>query len=147
MICVSHPCALIDLARLCGAVTPLQWSAARFMWETGKSWSIHAGDDLLVIAGVTPIGVTGDFEAWFAAGPQAGKHLGPVVRAMRLTLSELPQSDILTFVLTANGRRLARLLGFEAAADTEIGEIWRYGIYGRRGSAKAHEGTTATVAG
>lgn len=119
------PAGISELAHCAGNCSPFRWSALVTQAAAGPCWALVDDDGLAVaVAGLVPIAGDGGggWGGWFHAGPGARAHVGPIVRAMRLTLRTGRYRGVVARVHTPAGRRIAQLCGFRPVE----GELWRF---------------------
>lgn len=126
------PATLLDLAELAGGALPFaHWAFLRAQVTLGPSWVLRAADGAAIAAAGLARLPNGAWchEVWFLPGPDAGRHLRTIVRATRLTLSQGDYGPILAAIQTAEGARLASLVGFEkvdGVPRVQGGEVWQW---------------------
>ena len=140
-VTITTPATIFDLADMAGAMTRAHWAVAKAMWKGGQTFSFRAGGELVALAGLYPLTLEEGAkvtELWFCPGNSAGAYVGGITRLARLTLSQTPYRGIYTICRSEAGKRFARVLGFQPAGSSELGEIWAYGrALGRRGEKAA----------
>jgi len=126
---VREPATLFDMAEMSGAGTRTGWMIAREMWRGGETFALQDGDQLIGLFGLYPI--EGGAEAWFNVRPEAAKHVGFIIRQIRLTLVSRDYPEIVVLCTSKAGRTIARRLGFRFVQTVDYGEIW-HGEFVRR---------------
>ncbi|MBT56221.1 MAG: hypothetical protein CMF72_22820 [Mameliella sp.] len=122
---IRSPATIFDMAEYGGARTALQWAIVKEMHAGGHSWLVRRGETVLGLFGVYPVDEhTG--EAWFNVRPAASTSTLRLLRAIRLTLHDLPYREILTICITPEGARVAAAAGFKRDAPCDMGEIWKW---------------------
>ena len=120
---VKNPAGLMDMATYAGARTSWEWATAKEMHTAGETFLVSAGDAVILLAGVYPLG-NGEGEAWFTVQPAAAPHMLALIRRIRLTLRGLGYRRMVTVCGTPEGVRIAKACGFaEKTGDCELGEI------------------------
>ena len=122
------PATQMDLANCGQAVTLQVWALARVQLRLGPSWALRGADGKAVAVAGFCYRSDDTCDAWFMAAPAASRHIGRIVRAIRLTGIPAPYSRAIAFVSTPEGRRIAALAGYERIAVREDGmEVYCYG--------------------
>jgi len=137
---VRNPATLFDMAEMGGAGTRTGWMIAREMWRGGETFALQDGDQLIGLFGLYPI--EGGAEAWFNVRPDAGRHMGFIIRQIRLTLVSRDYPEIVVLCTSQAGRTIARRLGFRFVQTVEYGEIW-HGEFARRRQQNCGQGERA----
>lgn len=138
---VREPATLFDMAELGGAGTRIGWMIVKEMWQGGETFALLDGDQLIGLFGLYPI--EGGAEAWFNVDRAAERHMGFIIRRIRLTLVSRGYPEIVVLCTSKAGSRIARLCGFNFVQTDENGEIW----HGEFARGRQLEESGATVAG
>lgn len=121
---IVAPATLADAAECVGAIPYVSWAVIKLQISAGASMAVRdASGRAVMLAGIFT-GDDGVREAWFIAGPEAGKHMLQLVRLLRLTLSFSAYRGIRAVITTGEGRRIARSVGFSPVAAIGGIEIW-----------------------
>jgi len=135
MIAIRRPAPLPELAAMMAALSPpaLVAKAGAFALASRhlaltRSWGVWEGETCLACAGLADDG-PGRLEAWFACTPRAARRIVAIVRAARLTLDTIVETERVEIrarvaVGWEPGRRLASLLGFRSPRAAAGVEIW-----------------------
>lgn len=115
---LSSPALVTDLAEALPATDHLTWTVLRRQLELGTSWAARVDGAIVALGGLVPVDRPGPpvAEGWFLAAPDAGRHIRPLVRAIRLTLAGAGHDRVVAAVRSAAGARLARACGFRPIA-------------------------------
>lgn len=120
---LKSPAGLMDMATYAGARTSWEWATVKEMHGGGETFLVSAGTDVVLLAGVYPLG-NGEGEAWFTVQPSAAPHMLALIRLIRLTLRGLGYRRMVTICSTREGVRIANACGFvEKSGNCELGEI------------------------
>lgn len=122
---IRSPATIFDMAEFGGARTAMHWAILKEMHAGGQTWFVARDGDPVGLFGVYPAG-DGLGEAWFNARSAAPASLLRLMRAIRLTLVDLPYREIVTICGTPEGARVASAIGFSRSGNCDIGEIWTW---------------------
>lgn len=122
---ISSPVTISELSICVGdRCHPVTWSALRSQISGGRSWAVRDEAGVIVgIAGLYPA-IEGGLDGWYWPGPAARSGMLQMIRAIRLTLSQLPHDQIHIVTRTPQGGRIARLAGFKRHDTVGKTERW-----------------------
>lgn len=122
---LATPATIVDLADVFGRGDPGLWVIARRQLGLGPTHAIRDAAGALVVGGYAR---DGDWlEAWFWVHPRAARHMGEILRLVRLTLRSHGEDRVYAVMRSDAGRRIARALGFRPAPSVANMEIWTHG--------------------
>ena len=122
------PANIVDLAACAGVCRKVVWNVMCHQLQLGESWAVRGSDGRAVaVLGYVPHDTdvkAGEAEAWLCLSADARHCVISIVRALRLTLDQVPYSSIYAVIVTPEGQRIARLAGFVMDENVNGLEIW-----------------------
>jgi hypothetical protein len=119
---IVSPATVVDLGEVmngAGIGNGTAFALARWQIENGRSW-VARDDAGTAIAMAGLIAVEGGSEGWFLAAPMPRPSLLAIARHIRLTLKTAGYGPIRVVLTTAEGARLARLVGLTGDSKANV---------------------------
>lgn len=119
---IAFPATPVDLAEVFGRRDVAMWHAGLRQIAGGPSWAARVDGAAIAIGGYCRDAQC--WEGWFWTSPAAASHLSTIIRTARLTLRSLGDDPVYVVARSRAGRRIARLVGFEAYDTLNGREVW-----------------------